>query len=170
MRHWDDGSSPGLFENTVPPGYRYREDFMTPSDVRVLLDAMADVAFSAFEMRGVAGATPRGVLRPIVRSGRSGSAADILLPPGLPLGWRPLRRIGYGPDQRVPAWHAYRLAARRTPVRHRRGHLTPVGMPDEVSSIRFSGIKRTAVGSSIGDTRDRTRAAIGLSDDAGFAQ
>jgi len=45
--------SPGLFEHHVPSGFHYREDFITGSDELVLLDAMADVAFSDFEMRGV---------------------------------------------------------------------------------------------------------------------
>jgi hypothetical protein len=45
--------SPGLFEHNVPSGFHYRENFITGSDELVLLDAMADVAFSDFEMRGV---------------------------------------------------------------------------------------------------------------------
>ncbi len=36
-----------------PPGFHYREDFITDADERVLLEAIADVAFSDFEMRGV---------------------------------------------------------------------------------------------------------------------
>ena len=36
-----------------PPGFHYRENFITEADERVLLDAIADVAFSDFEMRGV---------------------------------------------------------------------------------------------------------------------
>ena len=44
---------PGLFEHNVPPGFRYAEDFITDSDERALLHAMANVAFSDFEMRGV---------------------------------------------------------------------------------------------------------------------
>ena len=45
--------SPGLFEDNVPSGFHYREDFITASDERVLLDAMATITFSEFEMRGV---------------------------------------------------------------------------------------------------------------------
>jgi hypothetical protein len=45
--------SPGLFELDVPSGFQYREDFITDSDERALLDAMADIVFSDFEMRGV---------------------------------------------------------------------------------------------------------------------
>jgi hypothetical protein len=45
--------SPGLFEPNVPSGFHYREDFITDSDELLLLDAMAGVAFSEFEMRGV---------------------------------------------------------------------------------------------------------------------
>ncbi len=37
----------------LPPGFRYRERFITEADERVLLDAIAGVAFSDFEMRGV---------------------------------------------------------------------------------------------------------------------
>ena len=43
----------GLFGLDVPPGFQYREDFITGSDEGSLLDAMAGVAFSDFEMRGV---------------------------------------------------------------------------------------------------------------------
>jgi hypothetical protein len=45
--------SPGLFEHNVPSGFHYREDFITGSDELGLLGAMAGVAFSEFEMRGV---------------------------------------------------------------------------------------------------------------------
>ena len=45
--------SPGLFERDLPPGFRYREDFVTDAEERGLLDAIADVAFADFEMRGV---------------------------------------------------------------------------------------------------------------------
>jgi alkylated DNA repair dioxygenase AlkB len=44
---------PSLFERDLPPGFHYREDFITDADERVLLEAIADVAFSDFEMRGV---------------------------------------------------------------------------------------------------------------------
>jgi len=47
------GEAPGLFGLDVPPGFEYREDFITGSDERILLDAMAGVVFSDFEMRGV---------------------------------------------------------------------------------------------------------------------
>jgi hypothetical protein len=45
--------SPGLFEPDLPAGFHYREGFITEADERVLMDAIADVAFSNFEMRGV---------------------------------------------------------------------------------------------------------------------
>jgi hypothetical protein len=44
---------PNLFEVDVPVGFHYREDFITPADERVVLEAIAGVAFSDFEMRGV---------------------------------------------------------------------------------------------------------------------
>ena len=45
--------SPGLFDHNLPPGFHYRESFITEADERALLDAIAGVAFSDFEMRGV---------------------------------------------------------------------------------------------------------------------
>jgi alkylated DNA repair dioxygenase AlkB len=45
--------SPRLFEHDLPPGLDYRDDFITEADERVLLDAIADITFSDFEMRGV---------------------------------------------------------------------------------------------------------------------
>jgi alkylated DNA repair dioxygenase AlkB len=45
--------APRLFEDEVPPGFSYRRDFITQADETVLLDNVATIAFSAFEMRGV---------------------------------------------------------------------------------------------------------------------
>jgi alkylated DNA repair dioxygenase AlkB len=45
--------SPSLFHRDVPPGFEYREDFITDADERALLEGIADVAFSDFQMRGV---------------------------------------------------------------------------------------------------------------------
>jgi alkylated DNA repair dioxygenase AlkB len=42
-----------LFEGDLPPGFHYREDFMTDAEEQVLLAAIAEVTFSDFEMRGV---------------------------------------------------------------------------------------------------------------------
>jgi len=44
---------PGLFEHNVPRGFHYREEFISGSDELVLLDSVAGVEFSDFEMRGV---------------------------------------------------------------------------------------------------------------------
>jgi alkylated DNA repair dioxygenase AlkB len=46
-------ASPNLFEPDLPPGFHYRDDFITDADERVLVAAIAGVAFSDFEMRGV---------------------------------------------------------------------------------------------------------------------
>lgn len=46
-------ASRNLFETDWPPGFHYREDFITDEDERVLLEAIAGVAFADFEMRGV---------------------------------------------------------------------------------------------------------------------
>lgn len=45
--------SPRLFEHDLPPGFLYRENVITEAEEQLLLDAIADVAFSDFEMRGV---------------------------------------------------------------------------------------------------------------------
>jgi alkylated DNA repair dioxygenase AlkB len=45
--------SRSLFERDLPPGFQYREAFITEAEERVLLDAMTRVAFADFTMRGV---------------------------------------------------------------------------------------------------------------------
>lgn len=45
--------SRGLFDHDLPQGFHYRENFITEADERALLNAIAGVAFSDFEMRGV---------------------------------------------------------------------------------------------------------------------
>ena len=45
--------SPHLFGQELPPGFQYRDEFITNADERVLLEAIADVPFSDFAMRGV---------------------------------------------------------------------------------------------------------------------
>ena len=45
--------SPGLFEPDLPPGFRYRQDFITQAEERTLVEAIASIAFSDFAMRGV---------------------------------------------------------------------------------------------------------------------
>jgi alkylated DNA repair dioxygenase AlkB len=42
----------GLFGQDVPPGFHYREGFVSEAEETALLDAIANVSFSAFEMRG----------------------------------------------------------------------------------------------------------------------
>ena len=43
----------GLFGADVPPGFRYRPDFITADEERTLAAEIAAVEFSTFEMRGV---------------------------------------------------------------------------------------------------------------------
>lgn len=43
----------GLFESHLPSGFQYREKFITKPQERQLLDVIASVEFSHFEMRGV---------------------------------------------------------------------------------------------------------------------
>ena len=40
-------------KHDLPQGFHYRENFITEADERVLLEAIAPIAFSDFEMRGV---------------------------------------------------------------------------------------------------------------------
>ena len=47
------GPAPRLFGDEVPPGFLYRGDFITESEEATLLDRIATITFSAFEMRGV---------------------------------------------------------------------------------------------------------------------
>ncbi len=42
-----------LFSPNVPPGFDYREDFITADDELALIEAMSTVPFAEFEMRGV---------------------------------------------------------------------------------------------------------------------
>ena len=42
-----------LFEAPVPPGFHYRDDFITTVDEVELVDAIGRLEFSTFEMRGV---------------------------------------------------------------------------------------------------------------------
>jgi alkylated DNA repair dioxygenase AlkB len=53
MGHWIMAGSPSLFEFHLPPGFHYRQELITEADELALLDAIAGVAFSDFEMRGV---------------------------------------------------------------------------------------------------------------------
>ena len=46
-------ASRSLFERESLPGFHYREDFLTDTEERLLLDGIAGVTFSDFEMRGV---------------------------------------------------------------------------------------------------------------------
>ena len=50
---WGMAGSPSLFEPELPEGFHYRDEFVTEAAERALLDAIASVAFSDFEMRGV---------------------------------------------------------------------------------------------------------------------
>ena len=45
--------APRLFGDEAPPGFSYRADFITESEEAVLLDRVATITFSTFEMRGV---------------------------------------------------------------------------------------------------------------------
>ena len=50
---WNMVTSRNLFEREVPLGFHYRDNFITDAEERLLLEAIADVAFADFEMRGV---------------------------------------------------------------------------------------------------------------------
>jgi len=47
------GAAPRLFAQDTPPGFSYIGGFLTDTEEAALIDAIAQVTFSAFEMRGV---------------------------------------------------------------------------------------------------------------------
>jgi alkylated DNA repair dioxygenase AlkB len=53
MAHWIVAVPLSLFEHHLPSGFQYRENFISEPQERLLLDAIAPVAFSDFELRGV---------------------------------------------------------------------------------------------------------------------
>ena len=46
MGHWDHGSVAESLRTRFAPDFHYREDFISSADERVLLEAIADVAFA----------------------------------------------------------------------------------------------------------------------------
>src|SRR5215510_9064094 len=101
-----------LFAEDVPPGFDYREGFITVAEEAGLLESIATVAFSAFEMRGVVArrrvaffgqSYDRAEARPIpdfllplrarvaewARVGQEAFAMALIneYPPGAPIGW-----------------------------------------------------------------------------------
>jgi len=53
---WDTGSiagSPSFFEHDLPEGFHYRDKVITNAEERALLDTIAHITFSDFEMCGV---------------------------------------------------------------------------------------------------------------------
>lgn len=105
-------TAPDLFGERVPDGFEYRPDFITGSEEMALVDAIATVAFSDFEMRGVVARrrvaffgrsydrTPAGPLPDFLLPLRAHVAGLASLdadrfamalineyPPGAPIGW-----------------------------------------------------------------------------------
>jgi alkylated DNA repair dioxygenase AlkB len=75
---------PSLFDPDVPDGFVYRPDFISAGEERQLIEAIKDVEFSAFEMRGVV------ARRRVAFFGRSYDAGRTETPP-LPAFLLPLR-------------------------------------------------------------------------------
>ena len=162
-------ASPGLFDHSLPQGFHYRENFITEATERVLLDAIGHVAFSDFEMRGVVARRRVAFFGQSYDSGNGGAVSGIPVAAArhdCAVGLRRCRCVCDGTHQRVPARLAYRLASRRSAVRHRRRSFAVVGMSDEIPAVPFCSVTSAAVASSIGDTRHRPRAAFGVSHDA----
>jgi hypothetical protein len=71
-------TAPSLFEPALPGGFQYRREFVSDVEERVLLGAIADIAFAEFEMRGVV------ARRRVAFFGRSyEGAVDAPIPPFL---------------------------------------------------------------------------------------
>ena len=71
---------PGLFDPELPAGFRYRADFISEADERVLLDAIAGVTFSDFEMRGVVARRRVAFFGQSYDRGSAGEIPPFLLP------------------------------------------------------------------------------------------
>jgi hypothetical protein len=154
-----------LFEADVPDGFHYRDDFITRDEEARLAEEVAGLEFSNFEMRGVV------ARRRVAFFGRAYDSGTAVIGP-LPAFLLPVR-------DRLARWaevdpntfemavvneyfpgRADRLAPRRAAVRNRRGSVSAVSLPDEVSAVQFDTrppADRHA--------RDHARAAIGVSDD-----
>ena len=84
MPHWDVASAGSLFDADLPPGFLYRDDFITPDEEAALAEEIAHVDFSTFTMRGVV------ARRRVAFFGRSYDAASSPVLP-LPAFLLPLR-------------------------------------------------------------------------------
>jgi alkylated DNA repair dioxygenase AlkB len=71
-----------LFGDDVPPGFSYREDFITADEERELLKAIDTIAFADFEMRGVV------ARRRVAFFGHSYDGGDVQPMPAFLLPWR----------------------------------------------------------------------------------
>src|SRR4051812_48869655 len=79
----DTGSmagSPGLFAQDVPSGFHYREGFITEGEEQVLVEAIAGVPFSEFEMRGVVARRRVAFFGPSYDREAAGPLPEFLLP------------------------------------------------------------------------------------------
>ena len=172
MGHWIMAGSPRLFEHDLPSGFHYRDDFITEADERVLLDAIADVAFSDFEMRGVVARRRVAFFGQSYDRDEAGPLPAFLLPlratiaqwAGVDIEAFAMALINeYRPGSPI-GWHRD-----APPVQHRRRRLVAIGMPDDIPSVPNSGITSAEVVSSIGDPRNCARASFGVSHDARVA-
>src|SRR4051794_39809708 len=53
MGHWEHGRSGKPLRARPAAGFHYRDSFMSTTEERALLDAIAGIAFTDFEMRGL---------------------------------------------------------------------------------------------------------------------
>ena len=71
---------PGLFPPDVPSGFHYRENFITERDELALLQAIAGITFSEFEMRGVVARRRVAFFGESYHRGPAGALPGFLLP------------------------------------------------------------------------------------------
>jgi hypothetical protein len=146
-------SAPDLFCEHVPSGFVYRADFIAGTEETVLLDAIANVEFSDFEMRGVVARRRVAFFGQSYDLGAAKPLPDFLLPlrarvalwagvdphafamalineyrPGAPIGWH----------RDAPQ---YDIVA---------GAFAAVAVSDEVSPVSFSGRNNASPASAIG--------------------
>ena len=161
-----------LFEQNVPPGFQYRDDFITSAEELGLLDGMADIAFSDFEMRGVVARRRVAFFGQIGRSENREADSRIVVPlrakvaewagiaseafamvlineyrPGTPIGWH-----RDAPDMILSP-----------------GNLAALSVPDTVPPLPVARLDGADV-LPIANTPDRALASFGVPHDAGIAQ
>ena len=96
-----------LFEPDLPEGFRYRDDFISREEEAGLIESIAEIEFSTFEMRGVV------ARRRVAFFGRSYDA----VPGDRPRPEKPIPQFLFGVRDRLAEWAGIAPAAFAMPSR-----------------------------------------------------